>query len=210
MKDIIIVGAGGLAKDIFTHLKASLQKYERIKGILADDEEKFITSKITTRYLGTINDYQPLQQDRFLVCFGTQPMRTKIFCELQTKGAKFHNFIHPTVILPSHYHIGEGVIIGAYCTIGEHSFIGNNVFVNKFVNIGHDSSIHDHTILCPYVMIAGGASVGKSSFLSTRVSLAPQTHIGNYCTISAHSFIKTDIADSTFAYPQTILKQRKI
>ncbi len=208
-KNIIIIGAGGLAKDIFSPLQATLQKDERIKGVLADDKEKFIASQIPTHYLGTIKDYQPTKQDRLLVCFGTQPMRTRIFCEFQQKGAKFHSFIHPTAILPRHCNIGEGVIIGAYCIIGEHSFIGNNVFANKFVNIGHDSSIHNHTILCPYVMVAGGASIGESSFLSTRVSLAPNTHIGNHCTISAHSFVKTNIADSTFAYPQTTLKQRK-
>lgn len=209
MKEIIIIGAGGMARDLFASLQATLKRDERIKGVLADDRQKFISSRLPTNYLGDIHAYEPKPLDRFLVCFGTQPTRADIYQMLQAKGARFHRFIHPTALIARNCHIAEGAIIGAYCVVGEQSVIGENVFANKFVSIGHDSTISNHTILCPYVMIAGGCSVGEASFLSTRVSLSPNTHIGKHCVISAHSFVKTNIADSTFAYPQTTLKQRR-
>lgn len=210
LKNIIIIGAGGLAKDLYSPLTASLDKSYRIKGILADDRKKFLCSHIPAPYLGAIQTYQPTSDDYFIIAFGTQPIRATIFQDFKARGARFFSFIHPSVILPRNCHIGEGVLLGAHCIVGEDSYIDDNVFANKFVNIGHGSFIGSSSILCPYVMISGGARVGKNSFLATRVSLAPNTCIGNHCVVSAHSFVRHNISDSMFVYPQNKLLQRKI
>ncbi|MCI7711631.1 MAG: acetyltransferase [Helicobacter sp.] len=209
MKNIIIVGSGGLAKDIYPALKSNLKPDEKIKGFLVDDKSKYTKANFDEPYLGTINKYIIDENDYFLIAFGNNPGRAQTYQNLKAKGAKFFTFIHPSTLLPKRFYIGDSVLIGAFCIIGEDSVIKDNVFINKFVNVGHDSTIFEHSILCPYVMISGGCTIGQQNFLATRSTIAPNIYIGDFCTISAHTFVKRNICCNKFLYNTSITKSKE-
>lgn len=197
-KDLIIIGCGGLAREICFY--ASMNSDVRIKGILADDEKKYKSSKLNFPYLGKIYDYKVKENDYFIIAFGAHPSKFQIYDDFAKNGAKFYTFIHPQSIVFDTCEIGDGVIIMPFCVIGDNVKISNNVFINKFVNIGHDTIISKSSIFSPYTMIGGGSYIGENVFFSSGSIIAPNTKVGANCVVSANTFIKKGLQENSFVF----------
>jgi sugar O-acyltransferase (sialic acid O-acetyltransferase NeuD family) len=210
MKNIIIVGAGGLANDLYMYLQSKLNQSLIVKGILVDNIEDYNKSGLKERYLGKIKDYQIKKKDLFLIAIGKNPGRKMILQYLTGKGASFFTLVHPTVILHPSAIIKEGSIIGPYSIIGSNSVIENNSFINKYCNIGHNAILKEGCILYPYSMVGGESIIGKNVVLSTRTTVSPKLHIGDNCVISAHSFVNKNVNDNTFVFNSIKQVRKKV
>ena len=82
--------------------------------------------------------------------------------------------IHPTAIIESDAHIGEGV------TIREHCYVG------------HHARINDGAVLYPHVVIGDGAQIGEECVLFASVVIMGQVHIGKRVRIHSGSVIGGD------------------
>ena len=200
MKNIVIVGAGGLASDLYTYLQLKLNKTLQIKGILVDDIKDYYDLNVDERYLGKIIDYKLKEDDLLLIAIGENPGRKKILEYFNRKKANFFTLIHETTIVHPSANIGEGCIIGPFSIIGSNVSIHSNTFINKYCNIGHNSTIQKNLIMYPYSMIGGNCNIGKNVILSTRATIAPKCKIGDNSIISAHTFIKKDIEDNILVF----------
>ena len=200
MKNIIIVGAGGLANDLYMYLQPKLNQSLAVKGILVDNLEDYNKIGLKVEYLGKIKDYQIKKEDLFLIAIGENPGRKMILQYFTDKGAIFFTLVHPTVILHPSAIIKEWSIIGPYSIIGSNSVIENNSFINKYCNIGHNVELKEGCILYPYSMVGGNSIIGKNVVLSTRVTISPKLYIGDNCVISAHTFIHKNLNDNTFVF----------
>ncbi len=198
MKQIVIVGAGALANDLYTYLQFEISDDLIIKGVIVDNKNDYEKSTITQKYLGTLNDYVIEEDDALLIAIGENPGRAKVIDFFRKKGAHFYTFIHPTSIIHPSSLIKEGVIIGPFSIIGSNAVVEENVFINKFCNIGHDSIIGKGSMMYPYAMVGGRTKIGENVLLSTRCTIAPDLHIGDNCVISAHTFVRKDLEASIF------------
>ncbi len=198
METIIIVGAGGLAQDIYSYLSLSTQV--EISGILVDSESDYKKMNVPEKYLGKIFDYTPKKYEKVLVAVGENPGRSKIIEYFKSINADFFTFIHPTVILNRNTRIKDGALIGPYCIIGSNVEIGANCFLNKFCNIGHDSIIGDGLIMYPYAMIGGHCIVEDNVTIYTRATISPNLNIEKSSIVSAHVFLRKSIAANTAIY----------
>ncbi|CUU76467.1 acetyltransferase [Campylobacter hyointestinalis subsp. hyointestinalis] len=198
MKNVVIVGCGGLAKEISLYLSEISDI--SIKGILADDINKYEKSSLEIRYLGKIYEYNIEPNDYFIIAFGAHPGKYQIYNYLSKKGAKFYTFIHPNSIIFPNVVIGDGVIVMPFCVIGDSVVLESNVFINKFVNVGHDSLIKQSSILSPYTMVGGGCEVGSNSYFASGSILAPNLKIGENCVISANTFVRKNLKSNTFTF----------
>jgi len=207
MKNIIIVGAGGLAKDLYAFL-ADRSDIE-IKGLLVDVYRDYQNFDAKIPYLGKIRDYQIENGDSFLVAIGENPGRKEVIDYFVKENANFFTFIHPLSIISPTAQIGEGCIIGPFNTIGSEVIIGANTFINKHCNVGHGSIIGTNCILYPYAAVGGNCEIGQDAVLSTRATIAPRVKVGEFSTISAHTFVKKNVEDHTFVYFQNTVKTRR-
>ena len=205
MKNIIIVGAGGLAKDLYSYISIE-NKNIALTGILVDNIDDYKKSAFSAKYLGKLSEYEPKENDYFLIAIGENPGRKKVLEMFKKKKSKFYTLIHPSAIVHPSAMIEEGVIIGPFCVIGSNAHIGSNSFINKFSNIGHDVKLGENCIMYPYSMIGGNAVVGSNTILSTRSTIAPKLNIGNNCTISAHTFIRKNLENNFFVFNLQDLK----
>jgi UDP-3-O-[3-hydroxymyristoyl] glucosamine N-acyltransferase len=69
--------------------------------------------------------------------------------------------IHPTAIIESDAHIGDGVSIREFCYVGHHVHIGNGTVVYPHVVIGDGAQIGDNCILQPSVVINPHVFIGQ-------------------------------------------------
>ena len=213
MKNIIIVGAGGLGKELYYYLINDLNKANYtnfvFKGFLDDSIENFQKTSIAGEYyLGKIKEYAVSSNDYIIVGIGSVLTRNYFINYFQEKKANFFTFIHSSSIIQDTSIIGEGVIICPYCIIQPNSNIGSYSILNVYVNIGHDSKIGQCSILSPYATLNGNVVIGDNLFMATRSSILAGSSLGNNCIISAHTVVKGDFTDNYMFKDQT--KQIKI
>lgn len=69
--------------------------------------------------------------------------------------------IHPTAIIETDAHIGEGVTIREHCYVGHHARINDGAVLYPHVVIGDGAQIGDECVLFPSVVILGQVHIGK-------------------------------------------------
>jgi acetyltransferase-like isoleucine patch superfamily enzyme len=89
--------------------------------------------------------------------------------------------IHPTVKFGRDVKLGDFVVIGSGCTIGNETFIGNFVNIREGCRIGDNCSIEhlvtlaafvvlgDHVTVKPHCNLSQGMIVGEDTFFSVGV-----------------------------------------
>ncbi len=198
MKQIVIVGAGGLANDLYTYLQFEISDDLMIKGVIVDNKNDYERSLITEEYLGTLHDYDIEENDLLLIAIGENPGRAKVIDFFKKKGVRFYTFVHPTSIIHPSASIKEGAIIGPFSIIGSHALVKEHVFINKFCNVGHNTIIGKGSIMYPYAMVGGHTEIGENVLLSTRCTISPNINIGDDCVVSAHTFVRKSTKASMF------------
>lgn len=198
MKDLIIVGAGGLGRELLEWVE-DINKTEKkwnIKGFIADWYEPLDVSRCDCAVIGTIQDYQPSNNEEFTCAIGDPVGKEKVVTLLKSRGAVFTNIIHPTVVIGSNNTIGEGFVA---CP---NSCITTNVTIGNFVtllgsSIGHDVQVGDFTTISGYCDITGGVKIGKRVFVGSHVTIIPKRRIGDDAYLGAGSVVVTHVKEKT-------------
>ncbi|EAK1162441.1 transferase [Campylobacter coli] len=184
MKNVIIIGAGGFTRELYSYLKDA--NYEII-GYIDIQENNFFDLK----YLGNEDNFDKklIQKASFALGVGQINLRKKILVKLSKKSCNFITFIHPQSFVSKEAKIGQGVIVCPFVTINANSNIGDFVLCNIYSSIAHDCKVGEGSILSPYATLNGNSSIGKNCFLATRVSLLPCVNLEDNCIVSADSII---------------------
>ena len=209
MVNIILVGGGGLAREVLSYIPASIDKIN-ILGFIDDSTNTYLEG---LPHLGKIDSHLVNNNYHYLITIGSPVIREEIFNQLKKKKAKFYTFIHPSSIVSNSSEVGEGSIICPHSIINVNSKILPNTLVNVFCSIGHEAEVGEHSVLSPYVSLSGGSKIGKTSFLGTRATLFPNAVLGSHCKVSAHTCIKGLIENNHFIshkFENRILKDRFI
>jgi sugar O-acyltransferase (sialic acid O-acetyltransferase NeuD family) len=184
--DIIIVGIGGLAKEILGML-ISMNKIQygiNIKG--------FVSEKKTTDFF---SGFPVLGDDEWLIEQPTQhvilaiaapKIRYNLYQKLQHHV--FPSFVHPHVDNLGGI-IGDGVIIMPQVVIEMDVVIGNFVFVGSHTFIGHDAFIGNFCTITYGVGISGHSLIGDKSFIGTNAVVIDGKSIGQEVTLGAGAVV---------------------
>lgn len=105
MKNVIIIGAGGFARELYSYLKDA--NYEII-GYIDIQENNFFDLK----YLGNEDNFDK-SSFKSIFCFRcrTNQFKKKILVKLSKKSCNFITFIHPQSFVSKEAKIGQGVIV---------------------------------------------------------------------------------------------------
>lgn len=207
MKQLIIVGSGGLAKELYGYIsqdisKGFLQNLE-IKGFLDSSRSIFESSGINSVYLGSETEYSVNAEDVFLVAIGTPLIREKIFKKMQGMGVEFFSYVHSTSFVDESAKLGKGVIICPFSMVNGQAEIGDFTLMNIYSSVAHDSKVGKNSILSPYSTLNGEVIAGKGLFMGTRATILPKVCIGNDCTLSAGVVVSKSMPDNSLAYPKS-------
>jgi sugar O-acyltransferase (sialic acid O-acetyltransferase NeuD family) len=203
MIDVVIVGASGLAREIFQWAQAALDPAEyRIKGFLSNQPHELDTYELPVGILGDENTYSIQLDDRFLMALGNVDIKKRVVTTLQQRGAgpQFLTLIHPTAVIASTARIGIGAIICPFVVVSDRVDIGDFVLLNFYASCGHDAKIGRYTILSPYATVGGWSVVADEVYLSPHVTVAHRKTVGYQAKISANSAVMEDVPPYAFVY----------
>ena len=101
MKDLIIAGAGGFGREAL-YLAKTLNEIEprwNIRGFINGIPDALDGLQCSHGIIGTIRDWQPSDNEVFVMGVSSPAGKEKIAGILKAKGAKFVSLIHPYAIV---------------------------------------------------------------------------------------------------------------
>lgn len=191
MKNLIIIGGGGMGKEIFYTAKNSIGYGTEfvVKGFLDDNIHSMDSFEGYPPVLGTICDYQPKQDDVFACSIGDVHIKRKLCEILKAKGAIFQSLIHNNVQLRENVRIGAGTIIDSFALIGSDVVIGENCLIQAFACVAHDCKVGDYSRLDVRTLIVGGVIVEENATIHTNAVVNHKVVVEHDATVAAMSFV---------------------
>ena len=192
MKDVLIVGASGLAKEVVAWCSGVFNVVGyTIPSNTSDNQfdlpgSGFTDDEVTPDVVGT---------EHVLFAIGSTTIRRKLHSIYQEKGFKFPNLIHPSSVVSTSACLGEGVIIAPNCVISADVKIGNLCFINFKCGIGHDATIGDYVQINPGSQLGGCCIVGGETLVGSSSTILQGVKVVSSVTVGSGSVVFAKVAN---------------
>lgn len=194
MEDIIIIGSGGLGREIASlFLNQDLKEKYNFLGFIDDYKDKGARVNCQEVLGGIEWLIKEKPCTHIIIGFSDLQHRLNLINRLQDLSFLFPTIIHPDAIFidPTHIKIGDGSIIFPYAILTTNITIGKNVIVHLGAKIQHDTVIHNNCIVMPNVAITGGGTIGNNVFLGTGAICPVPIVIPDNAVVQAGSVVLT-------------------
>lgn len=197
---IIIAGAGGFAKELYSEIKRDNQNY--LMNIYFYDDVNIYDNPrlLDTNIIQSLSKVKNLGIKNFYLGTGNPTLR-KAFWDKFTQA-----LISPLTFQSAKAIIGKyDIEIGMGCCIMAGNIlttcikVGNGTLININCTIGHDTTIGEFCEICPGVHISGNCKIGNEVFIGTGAVILPGITIGNNAIVAAGAVVTKDIPPHTTA-----------
>lgn len=204
MRDIVIIGAGGLGQEILWCINDINQdkKTYNVVGFVSEVPDEWGTK---------FHGYDVIRPDRVKVkdaAMGfANPQGKRKF--VQKYRFNYPNLIHPDAKLTMKNIISpDGITLFAGVKLMPCSKIGNFVYLNVNVVIGHDTVIGNYCSMSPGALVMGNCVVGECTYIGVGASTREKVQIGKECVIGAGAAVVSKIPDYSLAVgvPAKVIK----
>ena len=200
MKEIILVGAGGLGREVLEYVLDSVDPgTHRIKGFLDDFKDRLQPDSLGYPILGNTTEYGLTEADWLLLTIGDPQQRMTIAERLTARGAQFLTLVHPLAHVARTARLGTGCIVGPFATVGAYAELGNHVALTYYASVGHDARVGDCCALSPYAAANGGTILEPCVFVGTHAAINPMKQIGRGAKIAAGAVVYRDVPANSLA-----------
>lgn len=194
---MIIIGTGGLAKDIVGSLA---RDYRHVDYHFYNDkstEDLFVNRYKVLHNEEAVKDYFQLVDNRFNSAIANPLIRERMNNKFRDWGGVL------TTLLALHEHVSEftqiaqGCIIQPDVVISSNVQVGEGTFFNCGTIIGHDAVIGKYVSFGPGSRVLGNAEIGDYSYIGCNSVILPGVKIGEKVRIGIGKIIDTDIPDNS-------------
>ena len=171
MKKLIIVGAGGLGREVLSWaIQAEMgQDVWRINGFLDANPRALQGYEYNIPILGDPKDYLPAKDEVFICAIGEPKIKLEACRWLEDASAIFTTLVHPSAVVGRNTKIGKGCILCPGSVVTSDARLGKHVIVNACASVGHDAIIGDGSTLSGHADVTGFAKLGRGVFLGSHV-----------------------------------------
>lgn len=195
MKNLIIIGAGGVAREVSLIVQQInyLEPTWDLIGFIDENVENY--GKIINGYsvIGGIETLNFYINDCYIVVAIANYKVKKSIVERLNNRFPFATIINPRVLIHEFMSVGEGSIIYEGAIITSNVEIGNHVLISPKCGIGHDSIIKDYVSLLWNVNISGADIIEEGVLIGSGATVIQNKVIGQGSTIGAGSVVISDI-----------------
>lgn len=189
MKNLIIIGVGGFAREVYWHAKDSIGYGVdwTIKGFL-DGDVKLAASEyelLPAEVLGDVDNYEICADDVFTCAIGTPKVRCRLVEKILARGGQFINIISKLAKIIPTAELGRGLIVSPYVGISDRAIVDDFVALNAQTIIGHDARLGKFSCVMPHTHIAGKAQVGSEVFIGSGAIILSKAKVGDGATVGA-------------------------
>jgi sugar O-acyltransferase (sialic acid O-acetyltransferase NeuD family) len=189
--EIIIIGAGGFAKQIIEVCELSNIK---IRGLVDD-----FTSHDLFNYpiLGNVEYLTKLLLDepqlKIFCSIGDVNVRKRIF---NLFPQNFINCIHPNSTISKYHKMGMGNYIGPNACIMPNVTIGDNNIIDTLAVVCHDSQVSDHNHLATHSCLLGRVIIENCNLIGANSTILPNLTLGSNNILGAGAVLTKNKEDN--------------
>jgi sugar O-acyltransferase (sialic acid O-acetyltransferase NeuD family) len=198
MKNLIIIGAGGMGRTIYSNALESIGYGDAfgIKGFIDDNLAALDGYEGYPPIIGTIKDYLPQEGDVFVSSIGGSARRSCME-EIIRRGGEFIELIHNTARIYQNVRLGKGNFIGAYTVIGNEAVVGDYNMIQSYTVIGHDARIGNWNRIDTHVTCVGGIVIEDETNIHTSAVINHGVTVGTGAHVGALSFVIRKVKPGT-------------
>lgn len=184
MKKIVLIGAGGFAREIMADVGENLMCFVDDNYYQPNDDNIFPLSQFDpSKYMA-------------LVAIG-DPTARKAMVEKLPADTEYCTWISDrAIILDNKISIGEGSVICAGTILTTNIKIGKHCQLNLMTTVGHDTEIGDFCTTAPNVSISGNCVIGEEVYFGTGASVREKINICDKTTFGLNAGIVSLITES--------------
>ncbi len=213
MKPLVIVGAGGLGREIAAlvrDINAQRATWE-LAGFIDDDPAAAGRTVDDLEVLGG-QEWLAERSGTHDVAFGvgSPAVRFRLLRALRPHAAAFPALVHPTVVRTPYLELGEGALVTAGNILTSQITVGAFALLNLACTVGHDARIGDFVTVAPGVAISGHVVLEEGCDIGTGSSLVQGTRVGAWSVVGAGAVVARDIPANVTAVgvPARPIKER--
>jgi sugar O-acyltransferase (sialic acid O-acetyltransferase NeuD family) len=212
----VILGAGGLAREVYWHAQNSNHKLCE-KFVFVDEVTEISVIEIAGQNWPVERNWsfekylEPSEKIGFTVGVGDTQLRIKLVTKALEAGLQpLPTIIHNSAVIQD-CKIGYGGFIGPNCTLTTNIVIKDYVTINLNTTVGHDAILEDFVNCSPSVSVSGNVHLKKAVSLGTGTVVREKVSIAPFVISGAQSCIVKNIEEPgcvVVGTPAQILKKR--
>jgi len=198
IKDIVIIGASGLAKEV-AFLIEEINKDKKKWNVCGFIDKNNISKKLNNIPIIGTDEWLLRQKKPMMVAFGIGDPSLIKKLSIQYKKNNllgFPNLVHPNVIADwKNVNMGFGNIICAGNVFTTSIQIGAFNYFNLSCTLGHDSVVGNFNVFNPTVNISGGVKMGDEILLGTGSQILQYITICSKTIVGAGAVVTKDLKE---------------
>lgn len=191
---LLLVAAGGLAREVLEALRASGR--DDVIGALDDDAARHGSLVGGVPVLGGLAAVADHPGAEVLLCAGNGNVRASLaarLADMDVAPDRYATVVHPGAVVPPSSDIGYGTIMLARVVLTADVTIGNHVVVMPGAVLTHDDSVDDFATLAAGVLLGGGVSVGARAYLGMGASVREGVSVGAGAVVGMGAVVLHDV-----------------
>jgi sugar O-acyltransferase (sialic acid O-acetyltransferase NeuD family) len=210
MKNIVIVGAGGVGRETSLIIQQinELKSTWNLIGFIDDDVNSW--GNVINGYpvIGGMDSLEKLSLDTYVVvAIANYKVKKRIVNKINNRF-KFATIVHPKVYIHDYINIGEGTLIYEGAILTTNIKVGNHVIISPKCGIGHDSIIKDYVSLLWNVNISGNDIIEEGVMMGSASTVIQGKRIGKGSTVGAGAVVidNIDSYSTVVGVPAKVIK----
>jgi sugar O-acyltransferase (sialic acid O-acetyltransferase NeuD family) len=194
---MIVIGAGGHAKEVAGVLKESVQ----LKNLFFyDDVTENILPLVWNEFKVLRNAEEASRElkidPRFVLGIGSPKLRHQLTVKFESLGGILTSSISPYARIGTHGVIlGTGLNIMTNAVITEDIAIGKGTLIHIQSSLHHDSTVGEFCELLPGCHVLGKVSIGNFTSIGSGAVILPKIKIGNNVVVGAGAVVTKNLPD---------------
>jgi sugar O-acyltransferase (sialic acid O-acetyltransferase NeuD family) len=193
VKDLVIVGAGGFARETAA---AALAGGWHVLGFADDDPSLTGTVRSGLPVLGGVTAVVSGSDAAVVVCVGNPRNytgRRSIVERLGLPAGRYATIVHPSAEVGAGSTIGPGTVLLAGTVLTADVTVGAHVAVMPQAVLTHDDVIADYVTIASGVRLGGGAVIGTGAYLGSGALIREGVTVGAGSLIGMGSLVLHDV-----------------
>lgn len=188
--DVIILGTGGLAKELWGML---IDMEVDVFGFVSETPDYIGETFCGLPILGDDNWLLDQRQMNLVIGNGTPLARRKITLKFRDTSHRFPSFIHPAAVVFGKLNYQGGVTIMPGGVIMPDVTIGRYTHINMGVTIGHDVHIGECCVINHNAGISGNVRIGNEVLIGAGATVIEAHTIYSDSIVGAGGVVTKDI-----------------
>lgn len=198
MIDLLLIGAGGFARETAEAVKAvnAAEPRWNLLGFLDDRPELRGTVLTGVPVVGPVEQAHRHPDACLVICTGRPDdygSRRRIAERLGLPDEQYATIVHPSATVGSTCRIGHGSVLLAHVDATADVVVGRHVAVMPQVVLTHDTRVEDWATVTSGVRLGGGCRIGAGAYIGAGACLREGISIGPLAMVGMGSVVTRDV-----------------